>query len=283
LRKRLVKDFELPVRADASVRVYSAFEIIGDIAITKVPKFSTVGAKAIGEAIMNRHSNVKAVYIQKTAVGGDFRLRSLTYVAGVNRTFTVHKESGCIFKIDVEKCYFSPRLSGERLRIAKLVKPGETVLNMFSGVGCFSIIIAKRQPTAKVYSIDINPFAVQLMQENTRLNRVFNKVVPLIGDSMTIIEQKLHHSADRVLMPLPEKAFEYLPAAVFALKPSGGWIHLHVFEHVNKIENPAKKVKQKVEEAFDAIGVKAIVSFVQVVRSTGPNWWQLVADVQVLN
>jgi tRNA (guanine37-N1)-methyltransferase len=200
-------------------------------------------------------------------------------VAGENRTRTVHKESGCFFAVDVEKCYFSPKLSSERLRIAKLIHPGVTVVNMFAGVGCFSILIAKHQPTAKVYSIDINPTAVQFMQENIRLNRVFSKVVPLQGDAKEIIQNQLQGCADRVLMPLPEKAFEYLPIAISALKTAGGWIHLHAFEHATKTVNPAEKVKQKIKKELDDLGVDFEVSFVRVVRSTGPNWWQLVADV----
>jgi tRNA (guanine37-N1)-methyltransferase len=283
LRKRLRKTLAHAFPAEGSVGVYNAFDIIGDIAITKVPKPSTVGARDIAEAIMKRHRNVKAVFVQDTGVRGDFRLRSLVHVAGENRTRTVHKESGCSFAVDVEKCYFSPRLSHERLRIAQLVQPDETLVNMFAGVGCFSIMIAKRQPTAKVFSIDINPAAVQFMQENIKLNRVFNKVVPLLGDSTEIVKTQLQHCADRVLMPLPEKAYGYLPCAVSALKLSGGWIHIHAFEHATKTENPAEKVKQKVKEKLDASGVAFEIPFVRVVRNTGPNWWQLVADVHMLN
>jgi tRNA (guanine37-N1)-methyltransferase len=280
LRKRLVKDFDAAVLADGSV-FYSAFDIIGDLAITKMPKNSPVDAKEVATAIMNRHKRVKAVFVQDSKVAGDFRLRSLALAAGENRTCTVHKESGCLFAVDVEKCYFSPKLSGERLRIAGLVQPGETVVNMFAGVGCFSILIAKRQPTAKVYSLDINPMAVKFMEENVRLNRVKEKVVPLLGDAKTIIETQLQGCADRVLMPLPEKAYAYLPAALSALKPSVGWIHLHTFVHATKTEDPIKVVKKKVAEAMQGLGVKFEVSSVRVVRSTGPNWWQLVADIHV--
>ena len=279
LRKRLRKTLAETDSAD-STGVYSSFDIIGDIAVTKIPSYATIGAEQIADAIMKRHKNIKTVFLQKTGVHGDFRLRGLTHVAGENRTCTIHKESGCAFKVDVEKCYFSPRLSGERMRIAQLVSPEETVINMFAGVGCFSIIIAKHAKSAKIYSIDVNPVAVQFMTENIRLNRLYGKVVPLLGDAKTIIEKQLEGCADRVLMPLPEKAFAYLPCAVSALKPSGGWIHVHTFEHAAKTENPAEKAKQKVEKALDGLGVSFEVPVVRVVRSTGPNWWHLVAYVK---
>lgn len=280
MRKRLVKDFDPAVLTDGSV-VYSAFDIVGDIAIIKMPKSCPVSSREIGAALMKRHKHVKAVFLQDSKVAGDFRLRSLTHVAGENRTQTVHKESGCLYNLDLQTCYFSPKLSGERLRIAGLVQPDEVVVNMFAGVGTFSILIAKRQPTSKVYSIDINPVAVEFMEENVRLNRVKGNVVPVLGDAKAIIETQLQSCADRVLMPLPEKAYEYLPAALSALKATGGWVHLHTFMHATKTEDPKKMVKQKATNAMQGLGVKFEVSSVRVVRSTGPNWWQLVADVSV--
>jgi tRNA (guanine37-N1)-methyltransferase len=280
LRKRLVKDFDPAVLAGGLV-VYSAFDIVGDIAIIRIPKKCPVTSREVAAALMNRHKRIKAVYLQDSKVAGAFRLRSLTHVAGEKRTRTVHRESGCFYAVDLETCYFSPKLSGERLRIANLVQPGEVVVNMFAGVGTFSVLIAKRQPTAKVYSIDINHEAVEFMKENARVNRVYGHVVPILGDAKTIIEAQLKGCADRVLMPLPEKAYEYLAAAVFALKPSGGWIHLHTFVHATKTENPAEMVKAKVTEALQNLGMKFEVASVRVVRSTGPNWWQLVADIKV--
>jgi tRNA (guanine37-N1)-methyltransferase len=148
-----------------------------------------------------------------------------------------------LFSVDVEKCYFSPRLFYERSRIAGLVRSGETVANMFAGVGCFSIVIAKRLDVAKVLSIDVSPAAIQFMHENIRINRVYGKVIPILGDSKMIVEQQLKRVADRVLMPLPEKAFSYLLYAVSALKTSGGWVHYYDFEHAGKNEKPRRKGK----------------------------------------
>lgn len=283
MRKRLketVKDISPDGNA---VNVYSSFDIIGDIAITKLPVFTTENAHAAAKAITERHRNVKVVFVQSSAVAGEYRVRNLTHVFGENRSYTLHKENGCQFEVDVEKCYFSPRLSHERLRVAKLIQPHETVVNMFAGVGCFSILIAKQEPTARVFSIDINPVAVHYMQRNILRNRVFGKVVPLLGDAEVLIKTQLQNSADRVLMPLPEKSLEYLPAAVSALKPNGGWVHVHTFEHAAKTEDPAKKTVCRLNEVLGKLNLDFKVQVVRVVRSTGPNWWHLVADVNVLN
>jgi tRNA (guanine37-N1)-methyltransferase len=281
LTKRLIEMLSQALSPEELSHVYGSFDIVGDIAIIRLTEASSQNAKRIADAVMMVHGNVKTVLAQTDAVGGKFRLRRLTYISGENRTHTIHRESGCVFSVDLESCYFSPRLSHERSRIASLVQPDEMIVNMFAGVGCFSIIIAKHVNSAKVYSIDINPKAFRFMIENIRLNRAYEKVIPILGDAKAIIENQLSRSADRVLMPLPEKAFEYLPHAMIALKPPGGWIHVHTFEHTAKTENPVEKAKEKVKNALDNLGTSYEIPVVRVVRSTGPNWWQLVADVHI--
>jgi tRNA (guanine37-N1)-methyltransferase len=230
---------------------------------------------------MNEHKNIETVLTQTGAVCGDFRLRKLEYVAGESRTITVHKEYGCSFRVDVENCYFSPRLHHERMRIVEQVRNGEVVVNMFAGVGCFSILIAKRSQVDKVYSIDINPTAVRYLRENIRVNDVYGKVVPMLGDSKKVIEENLLHVADRVLMPLPEKALEYLPYAILALKEVGGWIHYYDFEHARKNESAIEKVRMKVSQQLEGLQVAFDLPFSRVVRPTGPNWYQIVLDIHL--
>jgi tRNA (guanine37-N1)-methyltransferase len=277
LRKRL----QSRLTSQDAIKIYNSYDVVGDIAIIKVPNDNVENAKKAAAAVMAVYKNLKAVFVQVNAIQGEFRVRQLIHVGGENKTSTLHRESGCGFKVDVEKCYFSPRLSLERRRISELVKGEETVVNMFAGVGCFSIIIAKKASTAKVYSIDINPNAVECMLENVRINRVYNRVFPLLGDSKEIVNSKLQHKADRVLMPLPEKALQYLPTALGALKPNGGWIHYYDFEHAARNEDPIEKTRQKVSAKLDALGVTYDVSFSRVIRSTGPNWYQTVLDLQI--
>jgi len=258
------------------------YDIVGDIAILRLTDKSREHVQIIANAIMNVHKNVKTVLAQTSPVRGDFRLRKLEYIAGENKTTTVHKESECLFSVNIGECYFSPRLFYERMRIAKQVEKGEVIVNMFAGVGCFSIIIAKRSNVEKVYSIDINPVAIQNMRENVRLNRVYGKVIPIVGDAKDVIEKRLYHVADRVLMPLPEKALEYLPYALLALKKAGGWVHYYDFEHAKKNENPIEKVKLKVAEKLGNLGVAFEMPFGRVIRTTGPNWYQIVLDIKTV-
>jgi len=279
LKKRLRELLSEILPPEDLVFVYGSYDIIGNIAIIRLPEKARRHCAAIAEAVMNIHKNVKTVLAQVGAVQGDFRLRTLEHLAGEDRTNTVHRESGCLFSVDVEKCYFSPRLHNERMRIAKQVRSEEVVVNMFAGVGCFSILIAKHSDVAKVYSMDINPVAFQRMSENVRVNGVYGRVIPILGDAKEVIEKRLCHMADRVLMPLPEKASEYLPHAMLALKKHGGMIHYYDFEHAMKNENPVQKVTLKVVAKLESFDIGFNIVLGRIVRSTGPNWYQVALDI----
>lgn len=260
--------------------IYKSYDVIGDLAIIRIPELLLPHSKAIAEALIQQHKHVKSVWRQSSPISGDYRLRELELIAGERRTETIHREHGCLFKVDVQDCYFSPRLGFERLRIAKLVKDDEVVVNMFAGVGCYSITIAKHSKAAKVHSIDINPAAVKYMQENALLNKVVDKIVPIEGDARAIVEERLRNSADRVLMPLPERALEFLDSALSALKPRGGWVHYYAFEHADKEEDPVEKVKTKVLSPLQQ-AVRFESPLGRIVRQTGPNWYQVAVDILV--
>ncbi len=207
---------------------------------------------------------------------GDFRVRDLEYVAGENKTETIYKEHNCRFKVDVAKVYFSPRLATERARIAGMVKDGEVIVNMFAGVCTFSVIIAKKHK-CEVYSIDVNADAYSLCNENVKLNKVTERVIPMIGDAKDIIMKELKGKADRVLMPLPERAKEYLEYAVMALKEKG---IIHYFSHVH---SDSRKEAHEVcaDELAEIMRTKYELKGTRIVREVGPRFYQVVADVLV--
>ncbi len=261
--------------------VYKSYDIVGDLAVIRIPESLLRLSETIAEALMQQHRHVKAVWRQSSPISGDFRLRELDWVAGERRSETVHREHGCLCKVDIKECYFSPRLGHERLRIAQMVKDGEVVVNMFAGVGCYSIVIAKHSQAAKIHSIDVNPVAVQYMQENALLNKVVDRVIPIEGDARKIIEVGLKGAGDRVLMPLPEKAHEFLDSAHAALKPTGGWVHFYAFEHAGKGEDPVEKAKARVVEVLRPRTSAFEMPSSRTVRQTGPNWYQVAIDIHM--
>ncbi len=263
--------------------VYKSYDVIGDIAVIRVPEQLLHRRKIVAEALMLQHKHVKAVWMQSSPVSGDFRLRDLEWVAGEKRTETVHKEHGCVFKVDIKESYFSPRLGFERMRIANLVEENDMVLNMFAGVGCYSIVIARHSNVAKVYSIDINPAAVEYMRENVLLNKIVGKVIPMKGDARRIVGNTLKGAVSRVLMPLPEKALEYIDSAMSALRSQGGWIHYYAFEHTGLGEDAAEKAKARIEEKLIEQKAEFLLSSSRIVRQTGPNWCQVAVDIRIGN
>ncbi|HEY3094708.1 MAG TPA: class I SAM-dependent methyltransferase family protein [Nitrososphaera sp.] len=259
-------------------QVYSAFDQIGDIVIIKIPDELMPKKKLIADAILGNVKTAKAVFAQVSPVRGHYRVRDLEFIAGENRTITEYKEHACRFKVDIAKTYFSPRLSTERQRIAEMVGDNETVVNMFAGIGTYSVVIAKMNRTCKVYSIDSNSAASELDKINAKLNKVQDRVVSIWGDAVEVIKDRLSGQADRVLMPLPERAREFVDSAVLALKEKG---IVHYFAHVKA---DSKKAGQELglQDAVDAFAkYDHQVLGVRVVREVGPRIYQIVADVSV--
>ncbi|HEY1249332.1 MAG TPA: class I SAM-dependent methyltransferase family protein, partial [Nitrososphaera sp.] len=252
-----------------------------DIIVIKIPHDLMPKNKLIAETILANIKTAKAVFAQVSPVKGDYRVRDLEFVAGENRTLTEYREYGCRFKVDVAKAYFSPRLSTERFRIASMVGPDETIVNMFAGVGTYSILITRMNKTCRVYSIDSNIAAVKLCEENAKLNKVQERVVSIYGDAAKVIKEKnLAGKADRVLMPLPEKAKEFVESAVLALKNKG---IVHYFDHI-KAESKKASQDMGLQEAHNTFGkYNHEVQKVRVVREVGPRIYQIVADISIID
>jgi tRNA (guanine37-N1)-methyltransferase len=257
-----------------------ALDIVGDIAIIEIPAELKAHERLIGEAILIVHKNVRTVLAKAGAVSGTYRLRGFEVVAGENKTATIHKEYGCKYHVDIAKAYFSPRLSQEHNRVASLVKKGGTVVDLFAGVGPFSVLIAKNNAEAEVYAVDMNPEAIKLLERNIRLNKVENRVIPIQGDAKQTVEERLMGIADRVIMNLPEKALEFVDTACKAIKPAGGTVHYYAFI---RLPDSLKNAQQRFSKAVEKAGRKmdAFLS-AKTIRETAPYEWQVVLDARII-
>jgi len=259
-----------------SEELFSAFDQIGDIIVIRIPDSLLSKKKVIGETLLKEVSTAKSVLYQSSDVSGDFRTRSLELLAGEDKTETEYKEFGCRFFVDVEKAFFSPRLSTERERIADVIRDGETVINMFGGVGMFSILAAKNKKCT-VYNIDINPVASKLCEKNISLNKLAGKVISLNGDAAQIVNDQLKEKGDRTLMLLPERSDEFLESAILATK-NGGIIHYYSHIHADKKQD-APKLSE--EHYLKVINVKSEILGSKIVRAVGPRYYQTVVDVKI--
>jgi tRNA (guanine37-N1)-methyltransferase len=274
--KEVLADYLIPSELN---KIFSAFDVIGDIVIIKIPDSLMSKKEIIGEAILNNVRPAKSVFIQTSEIKGEFRVRNLEFLAGEEKAETEYKEHGCRFRVDVTRAYFSPRLSTERLRVANLVGDNEVITNMFGGVGTYSILMAKKNKTCRVYNIDSNPVAIDLCRINAKLNKVENNVISILGDAREVIEKQIVAKSNRVLMPLPEKAKEFVSSAVKALNEGKGIIHYfaHVFASNRNLGLHEGKIDTK--DAFKDYRYRILQT--KIVREVGPRLYQIVSDVYI--
>jgi len=234
----------------------SSFDILGSrdgaVAVIEIPEELESYEKEIAEAIQAVHGNVRSVLSKDSGREGEYRLRSLRLIAGDPDTEVIHKESGCRFKLDPRVTYFSTRESTERERIVEMVQPCEDVLVMFSGVSPIAICVAKRHTDVTVTAVEINLEAHRYAVENVRLNKVAERVKPILGDVREVCPS-LNKVFDRVLMPLPKGAHMFLDVAIPMVKLGG----VLQFYHWAPEDDLFGKAQRLVIEAAEEAGRRA--------------------------
>lgn len=269
-----IRSYKEIVRVPEELRheLPSAFDVIGDVAVIKIPDPLAAYRPEIGRAILAWNPSLHVV-AQDHGVTGAYRVRNLEIVAGERRTTTVHTEFGLRYRVDVAAAYFSPRLGSERLRVATQVAPGETVADPFAGVGPYAILIARRRQPRRVIASDANPIAVGFLGQNVAANRA-NRVEVRDGDARLVLRSAA--PVDRVILDLPHSAMEFLPDALDALRPQGT-VHLYgIFEDAQQEER-----MQAIREAVRARGRTVGSVRPHVVRAYSPTQHHVAFDITV--
>jgi len=253
-----------------------SFDLIGTVAIVELRDELAPYAELIGKAMVRVYPRVRTVLAKGGAFKGRFRVRDYVLLLG-KETETVYREHGCLYHLDVAKVYFSPRLAYERMRVSSQVREGEVVLDMFAGVGPFSILIAKMHRDVRVYCADINPDAFGCLVKNILVNKVAARVTPALAEARTLIRSNFSKCFDRVVMNLPGEAVNFLDVAVRALK-SGGMIHCYAFaDRLNGVQ----KVRERIAEELGKLGRRFDLLEGREVRATAPCQFQVVQDIRV--
>lgn len=242
----------------------TSYDVIGDIALIKLPKTLLKYQKEIGEALLKSNKNIKTVCLVEP-VSGEFRTRNIKILAGEKRTKTTHIEYGLTFNTDVKNTYFSPRLAAERKRIAGLVKNDEVVVDMFAGVAPFSIMIAKYANPKIIYAIDKNLDAVKYAKENIKKNNVLDKIEVIHADAKeveSIFNQKCV-KASRVIMNLPFSAHLFFQ---YVLKVTDSYSIVHYYDILNKDNmknrvNLLRKIAKKEKISLTNLDVRKIKTY----------------------
>jgi tRNA (guanine37-N1)-methyltransferase len=250
------------------------------------PRFETVGDTALlepeendeaGEALVEADNGIVTSLRVESPVEGRERTRQMSHVAGERKTTTVHREYGREFVVDLTEVYFTPRLAEERERVASQVVEGETVFDMFAGVGPFTV--AASESGAEVVASDINTHAVELLRENAERNGVADRVVAYNEDARLVADRVGDNDgADRVYMNLPHTADEFLDAACEAAH-EGCVVHYYDIRHEDDLFDGAV---EEIREAAEKAGYGVEVLERVVVRSYAPYDYNVCIDFRLV-
>ena len=240
------------------------YDLVGDILIVKFDRRASKREKLNFAREFLKKNNVKSVFEKTDKVSGRLRTIKTKFIAGENKKETVHHENSCSFKLNIEECYFSPRLSEDRKEVASMVKKKDKVLVMFAGVGPYPCVIAKKSG-CHVTSIELGKSCCKYALENVRRNKLLGKIEVLQGDVKKIIKRKGNKGGlivkgnwvplqfDVIVMPRANLKETFLKEA-FSIAKKGTRFFFHSFGQIDKrdkdlkeIHDTAKKFKRKIK------------------------------------
>ena len=246
-------------------RIPRSFYIVGDIALVSLDtELAERYGSLVAEAIMKLHPRVRAVYARGETVGIE-RVRHLVFLGGEPHTRTVHRESGINIVVDIAHAYYNPALATEHERVASIVTttPGAKILDAFTGVGPFALHIAKRS-WSYVIACDINVYALKLLQESIRLNKLRGYIETLNVDSFKLLESlnKAKISFDYIIMNIPHQAVEAICTALNVVR-SRGLVFIYTIAHNNSeaISHVKNKALECQEVTFRILAVQRVLDY----------------------
>jgi tRNA wybutosine-synthesizing protein 2 len=248
------------------------WELLGDVLLYKIPDELEYLKEEIAKAYA-KELHAKTV-LKELGIVGDLREPKVELLWG-EETETVHKENGVKFKLDVAKLMFSSGNIDERIRMASIADRKEVVVDMFAGIGFFSIPMALHSRPKKIFACELNPVAYRYLCENIQLNEVEDFVTPIQGDNRDFDKEGI---ADRIVMGYLEDTYRYLPKALTILKYEGGMVHYHEKCPNELLETrPLENVRKEVEKSGRGLELLEM----RTVKSYAPGVSHVVLDVRV--
>ncbi len=193
--------------------IKAGYDFLGNICILKFPeKTKEKEKREFAKKLMQERKQVTTVLEKSEKVKGRLRTLKTKFLAGKKTKEALYNESGCRFKLNIDSCYFSPRLSNERLEIASKIGKDDKVLVLFSGVAPFPIVIAKHTRAGRIVAVELGKECCKYAKENVKLNKTYNieiiqgDVKKLNQGSATPIREKF----DKIVMPRPQLKDSFL-------------------------------------------------------------------------
>ncbi len=250
------------------------WEKVGNVAVIKLPKELEKYKTHIAECYAN-YLQCKTVLNDVGGISGLYREPIVEILFGDKNTETIHKENGIRFRLDLQKIMFSSGNMDERKRMATIADNNEIVVDLFAGIGYFSIPMAVKSKPKRIVACEINPLSYDYLCQNTVLNDVTSIIEPLLGDCRKTAPKNM---ANRVIMGHIRKTHSYLSTALECLKNQTGIIHYHDTFPEKKIpQQPMKQIKE-IAHTYEK---KVILLSHTCIKSYAPGISHAVVDVKI--
>jgi len=233
---------------------------------------------------------VKRVAIEHRVKSDDFRSPNLMLLYGDDPVVVINN-NGIKYSYNITKCMFSWGNITEKLRLAEFDCSNEIVVDLFAGIGYFTLVYLVHAKAIKVYACEWNPASCEALANNLKLNKCENRCEILQGDNREVCPVNVADRINLGLIPTSEMSWE---TAVNALKiKTGGYLHIHANVDVKKdsekklIPKPdwqewALYARGEVERLFkkrtnDEWSIR--IENIEYVKSYGPRVDHLVLDL----
>ncbi len=246
------------------------WEYVGDIVIVKMDPRCEPYKELIGRTYANV-LGAKTVCADMKGVSGEFRHPSMELIYGTE-TESVRLENGIRYGFDVTKVMFASGNTDERMRMRNLDCTGETVVDMFAGIGYFTLPLAKYSGARKVFACEKNHESYEFLCRNIKDNGLEDKVIPILSDNRNLLGK---HFADRILMGYVQTTSEFVPKALDMIR-EGGIIHYHDTFYVNEYED---RIRGIFDDACGRDGYEIVR--IHEVKSYAPSVSHYVADIRI--
>ena len=257
-----------------------SYDVVGNVAIVKFDKSEKArGKRKFADKLFKENKSVRTILEKTGKFSGRLRKLKTKYIAGDKTKEVLYKENGCLFRFNVDDCYFSPRLSSERKEIAEQVRKGEDVLVMFGGVAPYGIVIGKLSLAKRVVSIEISKACNKYAKENVVRNKLKN--VEVVQGDVRRVCGKLG-KFDRVIMARPNLKDSFLGVGFSAIK-NGGIIHYYGFYNEEEVEGKENKLNDLILYEAQKAGKKIKILRVKRAGDIAPYKFRYRIDLKVLN
>jgi tRNA wybutosine-synthesizing protein 2 len=256
------------------------FQTLGNIIILKLNPKLLEKKKVIGQAYLDMLPKIRSVYVNKGRIIGSFREpENIEFLVGEDNPIVEHKEHGITYRFDITKIMFSKGNLNERRFLATLVRKGEIIVDMFAGMGYFSLSIAKHSDVGQIYSIELNPTSYKTLLENIKINHLEEKIIAINGDcKKEVLElSKSGIRADRVIMGVFPAPIDYIKEALSLTKDEGT-----IYHYEGVVEKDAYiTLFKEFEEICQDEQFNCELKSHRFVKSYGPNLFHTVLDIFV--